>query len=185
MNNQVVSFDDELLICVDENDNVTEYKTKEECHDGDAILHRAFSVFLFNSDNDLLIQRRSEDKRLWPLFWSNSCCSHPRKGESMEFATSRRVQEELGISADLTFLYKFQYFAPFGDRGSEREVCSVFIGRSDESVSANEHEIAEWEYVAPEKMDDELINHPDEYTPWFKMEWDRIRNEYWEQVEWL
>lgn len=183
MNNEVVSFDNELLICVDEKDNVVEYRTKEECHNGEAILHRAFSVFIVNADNELLIQRRSEDKQLWPLFWSNSCCSHPRKGESMEVATRRRIQEELGITADLTFLYKFQYFAPFGNRGSEREVCSVFIGGLSQTPDINENEIAEWKFISPKKMDTELTENPEKYTPWFKMEWERIRNDYWHLVE--
>ena len=82
--NKIVSFEDELLILVDENDNETGWDTKDVCHNGNGILHRAFSIFIFNDKQELLLQKRSQDKRLWPLFLSNSCCSHPRKGESYE-----------------------------------------------------------------------------------------------------
>ena len=80
-NNNIVSFDDEKLIVVDKDDNILDYKTKAECHAGKGILHRAFSIFIFNEKKQLLIHKRSGSKQLWPYFWSNSCCSHPRKGE--------------------------------------------------------------------------------------------------------
>ncbi|MCF7802899.1 MAG: isopentenyl-diphosphate Delta-isomerase [Candidatus Marinimicrobia bacterium] len=182
MNNDIVSFDDEMLICVDENDTVTGYMSKDECHDGEAILHRAFSIFIFNDHNELLMQKRSDDKRLWPLYWSNSCCSHPRKGESMDLATERRLQEELGLSSDLHYLYKFQYHASFGDAGSEREVCSVYIGRQTDDLNINPNEIAEWKYIAPDDLEMDMQENPEKYTPWFHMEWKRIREEYWDQV---
>ena len=99
MNDQKVSFDDEKLILVDEHDNIIGYENKDVCHNGDGLLHRAFSIFLFTSNGELLIQQRSQEKRLWGLFWSNTCCSHPRKGETYEQATMRRLQEELGLKA--------------------------------------------------------------------------------------
>ena len=97
MSHNVVSFDNEKLILVDKYDNVLGYKSKAECHEGEGILHRAFSIFIFNDKNQLLLQKRSAKKLLWPLYWSNSCCSHPRKGENYETATHRRLKEELGL----------------------------------------------------------------------------------------
>jgi len=184
MTDNIVSFDDELLLVVNENDEVIDYKTKAECHDDGGILHRAFSIFIFNEDGDLLLQRRSAEKRLWSLTWSNSCCSHPRKGESMDVATQRRLKEELGFETELQFLYKFQYQARYDDTGSENEVCSVYIGKvRSKNVEINPTEISEWTFISPEEMDDELKNSPEKYTPWFQMEWKRIREDFWEKVE--
>ncbi len=173
-NNQQVSFDDELLICVDENDNVLDYKDKAECHQGNGLLHRAFSIFIFNDAGELLIQKRSEKKNLWPLYWSNSCCSHPRKGEDLENATQRRLAEELGITTSLKHLFTFQYHARYKNVGSEREVCAVYIGKSTGNVSVNPREIAEWKFVNINEFTRELAKKPDQYTPWVKLEWERL-----------
>ena len=156
MSNNVVSFDDEKLILVDEYDNVLGFEGKLECHKGDGILHRAFSIFIFNSQNQLLLQKRSEQKQLWPLYWSNSCCSHPRKGENYEIATHRRLKEELGIDTELKYIFQFQYQAKFKDVGSENELCSVYIGRSDDQIIVNENEIAEWKFIDIAQMEREM-----------------------------
>src|SRR6185437_2320775 len=101
----------ESLILVDEADREVGYMSKERCHDGRGILHRAFSLLIFNERSELLLQRRSAAKRLWPHYWSNSCCSHPRRAETMEAAIHRRLYEELGLACPLQFLFKFQYHA--------------------------------------------------------------------------
>ena len=179
---RVVSSESEELILVDAGDNELGFLSKEECHDGDGILHRAFSLFVFNTNGELLLQKRSAEKRLWPLFWSNSCCSHPRKGESMQVATRRRLREELGIEASLEFIYKFSYRAQFGDLGSENELCSVYLGNTEQAFSANTHEIADARYVSREALQAELRARPGEFTPWFKMEWERLCNEFAEKL---
>ena len=178
LNHKMVSSDSEELILVDERDNELGFLSKQQCHDGNGILHRAFSLFVFNAMGELLLQKRSADKRLWPLFWSNSCCSHPRKGESMEVATRRRLQEELDIHADLEFVYKFSYRAQFGEHGSENELCSVFLGRTDQTYSANANEIAEVRFVSINALSNELQTNSEEFTPWFKMEWERLSGEF-------
>jgi isopentenyl-diphosphate delta-isomerase len=183
LEHEIVSSESEELILVDESDNELGYLSKQQCHDGDGILHRAFSLFVFNATGELLLQRRSADKRLWPLFWSNSCCSHPRKGESMEVATRRRLQEELDIHADLEFVYKFSYRAQFGEHGSENELCSVFLGRTDQTYSANSNEIAEARFVSVDELISELQTIPEEFTPWFKMEWERLSGEFAETLD--
>ena len=182
-NNEVVSFDDEKLILVDENDNVLGYENKDLCHQGQGILHRAFSIFIFNDKKELLLQKRSAQKPLWGEYWSNTCCSHPRKGENYEQATIRRLKEELGLETEMKFLYKFQYQANFGDKGSENELCSVYIGKSNALPTVNEYEIAEWKYISMDELDKELAQHPEKYTPWFKMEWQRLRTEFKEVIE--
>lgn len=180
--NKIVSFEDELLILVDKNDNEKGYNTKDVCHNDDGILHRAFSIFIFNDKNELLLQKRSRDKRLWPLFWSNSCCSHPRKGESYEHATTRRLEEELDLKVDLTYLYKFQYHAKYKNEGSENELCSVYIGRSNDTPVVNNAEISEWKYVSFDALNAELLKNPDAFTPWFRMEWKELKSKYMNRI---
>lgn len=179
----VVSFDNEPLILVDSDDNFLGYKRKAEAHQGDGLLHRAFSVFLFNSAGETLLQQRNPQKPLWGGYWSNSCCSHPRRGESVTEAVDRRLREELDIDAALTFLYRFEYHAHFGETGSEHELCSVFAARSDAPVTVNPGEISGWQFMAPAQLDHELEHNPERYTPWLKMEWPRIRAEHWARVE--
>jgi isopentenyl-diphosphate delta-isomerase len=175
---KIVSSEDELLVLVDAADNETGHLTKAECHDGDGVLHRAFSVFLFNGRGETLLQQRGAEKRLWPLYWSNSCCSHPRQGESIEIATIRRLQDELNVSASLEFVYKFSYQASFGEAGSENELCSVFLGRLDGEPQANATEIEEMRFVSVATLHDELAANPDIFTPWFKLEWQRLSEEF-------
>ena len=176
--NRIVSSDTEQLILVDQDDRQIGTMTKADCHDGDGTLHRAFSIFLFDDDGRLLLQQRSGDKRLWPGFWSNSCCSHPREGESMQEATGRRLQDELNIHADLEFVYKFSYQARYAGVGSEFELCSVYLGRNSEKVTFNESEIAAVRFVSASELQRELARSPDQFTPWFKLEWERLGGEF-------
>jgi len=182
MNNTIVSFEDEKLILVDENDNEVGYETKDVCHNGEGILHRAFSIFIFNSQNELLLQQRHSSKRLWGNFWSNTCCSHPRKGESYALATARRLEEEIGLKVPLQYLFRFQYQAKFEDKGSENELCSVYIGHSDLPPKMNETEIMAWKYISITDLNRDMLLNPGLYTPWFKMEWERITKEYMDAV---
>jgi len=171
---RIVSAESEELILVNIDDSDAGYLDKGRCHDGDGILHRAFSLFLFNNHGELLLQQRSADKRLWPLYWSNSCCSHPRRGETLQLATQRRLADELNITAELEFVYKFAYQASFGDAGSENELCSVYIGRCEDEVMANKTEIAAVRYVKARDLIEEFRTTPEKFTPWFKMEWDQL-----------
>jgi len=179
---RVVSSEAEELILVDGDDNEIGFLPKADCHDGAGILHRAFSLFLFNDNGELLLQQRSESKRLWPGFWSNSCCSHPRRGESMQVATQRRLLDELNIASSLEFIYKFSYEAGFGDLGSENELCHVYLGKVGESVRANDHEIAAIRYVSVDALAAELDESPGKFTPWFKMEWQTLVAEHRERL---
>ena len=166
---------EDRLIVVNKKDEVLNFLPRSECHAGDGVLHRAFSIHIFNSDNQILLQRRSIHKELWPLFWSNSCCSHPRAGETNYDAAHRRLKEELGITARLEYHYKFTYQARYKDIGSENELCSVFIGQSDDTLKVDESEIAEWRYMDLDRLEHELKRNPEMFTPWFKMQWEQLR----------
>jgi isopentenyl-diphosphate delta-isomerase len=167
--------DSESLILVDEDDRRLGHLSKSACHEGRGVLHRAFSLLIFNSQGELLIQQRAAAKRLWPLYWSNSCCSHPRRAESMARATRRRLAEELGLRCELKFLFKFQYHAQFDATGAEHELCSVFIGRSDAVPRINPEEIASWRWVSPVVLQKEMSSAAmSRFTPWFLLEWARI-----------
>lgn len=179
---RVVSSDAEELILVDIEDNESGYLSKAECHDGSGVLHRAFSVFLFNHAGELLLQKRAASKRLWPAFWSNSCCSHPRRGESMAVATGRRLHDELNLEAKLEFIYKFSYQADFGDAGAEHELCHVYLGTVEDAVTPNAHEIDGIRFVSATDLERELEERADEFTPWFKMEWQALRREHAAQL---
>ncbi|MEL7309950.1 MAG: hydroxymethylglutaryl-CoA reductase, degradative [Pseudomonadota bacterium] len=178
----VVSFEGEELILVDANDEPVGYLSKADAHNGQGTLHRAFSLFVFNDEGELLLQQRSHDKRLWGGYWSNSCCSHPRRGETMDIAVHRRLEQELGCDAELEFLYKFEYQAQFGDLGSEHELCSVYVGRLTGSVRPNKTEVADWRFVSPEAVDAMIANAPDTLTPWFKMEWQKLRESFGDRL---
>jgi isopentenyl-diphosphate delta-isomerase len=167
------------LILVDDADRELGRLSKAACHDGHGVLHRAFSLLIFNDAGELLLQQRAPSKRLWPLYWSNSCCSHPRWAESMEVATRRRLYEELGLRCPLHFLFKFQYQAQFDRTGSERELCSVFIGRTNEPPQINRDEIQAWRWIGQEALQAELNDvEAGRFTPWFALEWARIWRDY-------
>lgn len=176
--NRVVSSEDEQLILVDKDDRERGHLTKAACHDGAGVLHRAFSAFLFNEAGELLLQQRAASKRLWPGYWSNSCCSHPRRGESMNTATGRRLEDELNLAAELRFVYKFRYQASYADLGSEHELCHVFLGRIGNDVQPNAEEISAIRFVSAESLDGELSASPDRFTPWFKLEWDALKTDH-------
>ena len=179
----LVSFEDEPLVLVNDADEEIGFETKQRCHDGDGLLHRAFSVFLFAPDGDVLLQRRSEQKRLWPGAWSNSCCSHPRRGETLDRAVHRRLREELSVETPVRFLYKFSYHARYGAGGAERELCHVYAGALTGSPAVNANEIAATTLMAPAALDREIAVNPELYTPWLKLEWARLRGALWPDVQ--
>ena len=175
---RIVSSDSEPLILVNSDDEEVGSLAKSACHDGRGVLHRAFSLFVFNAAGETLLQRRHADKRLWPGYWSNSCCSHPRTGESVDGAVRRRAWDELGLNVRPEFLFKFEYQARFANVGAEHELCWVYTGRNDGEPRVNTTEVAEWRWTAPTALDDEIERSPDRFTPWFLLEWTRLRGEF-------
>ena len=174
-----IMADSNALILVDDADRRLGHMSKERCHEGRGVLHRAFSLLIFNNRGELLLQQRAPAKRLWPLYWSNSCCSHPRITETMQEATRRRLLEELGIRCDLQFLFKFQYHAQFDATGAEHELCSVFIGRCDGPLDVNREEIHDWRWISPDVLQRQMSGSGGpQYTPWFQLEWATIWREH-------
>lgn len=175
---RIVSFDDEPLVLVDASDREIGFLDKAAAHRGKGTLHRAFSLFIFNAHGELLLTQRAPNKRLWGGYWSNSCCSHPRRGETIESAIHRRLDEELGLKTPLQFLFKFEYQAQFDADGAEHELCWVYAGRCEAAPRVNPTEISGMRYVAPAALDAEIAAEPEVFTPWFKLEWARIRKEF-------
>jgi isopentenyl-diphosphate delta-isomerase len=173
---------EEQLILVDEKDNIVGYDGKGNCHQKEGLLHRAFSIFIFNNQAQLLIQKRSKNKLLWPLYWSNSVCGHPRRDEDYENAIMRRLKEELGIVTQLHRLFHFKYHEVFNNIGSENELCSVFIGKTGKEIQPNREEIDEWKYVTISELNEDILKYSHLYTPWFKIEWELMKTRYNNQM---
>ena len=183
MPSPTVSFDNEPLVLVNETDDEIGFASKQRCHDGDGLLHRAFSVFLFSPDGKVLLQQRSEQKRLWPGAWSNACCSHPRKGERLEEAVDRRLREELALESPVQYLFKFRYHARYNDEGAEYELCHVFAGPLVGEPTVNSNEVAATTLMTASALDNELSTRPERYTPWLRLEWEHVRRDTWAMVE--
>ena len=174
----------EELVLVDSQNAVLGTAPKDLCHDGEGMLHRAFSIFVFNKKMELLLQKRATEKHLWPGFWSNSCCSHPSLNESMISATTRRLDQELGIKGfQFSELYCFEYRASYLDLGSEHELCSVLICRSDDELAINRAEISAVRWVNMPRLEEEIENHPERFTPWFKLEVKQLTSIYLPQIQ--
>lgn len=180
-----VSFGDEPLILVDAADTPQGFASKEACHRLPGMLHRAFSIFIYNSKGEVLIHQRAPQKPLWPGFWTNSCCSHPRRGESVEGAATRRLYEELGVACGQTTpLYSFEYRAEYSGQdgkpiGVEHEYCHVLLARSEEAeIVVHPQEVQAFEFVAPAKLDRAIEEEPLRFTPWCRLEWQAIRGEW-------
>ncbi len=163
----------ETLILVDSSDKEIGYEEKEKCHSPPK-LHRAFSVFILNSSNEMLITQRSSAKKTWPLFWSNACCSHPGKGESCEAAAKRRVKEELGIECEPRFLFKFEYSAKYDNKWGEHELDWVFIGKHNGPIKPDKNEISGWKFVGVQELKEDVKKSPGKYTPWFTMALEKV-----------
>ena len=164
------------LLVVNKKDEILRSETKEKCHEKKGILHRAFSVFIFNNKNQLLLQRRSKFKLLWPLYWSNSCCSHPQKGEDIQSAAKKRLKEELGFTCPLELAGSFQYQAQYKNIGSENELCSIFIGGYNGKIRPNSKEVADWKWVSLSGLQRDIRKNPQKYTPWLKIELKFLEN---------
>lgn len=163
----------EYVILVNERDEETGTMEKMQAH-VEAKLHRAFSVFVFNSANELLLQRRANDKYHSPGLWTNTCCSHPRPGEKIIEAAKRRLQEEMGFECELEYSFNFIYKAGLENGLTEHELDHVFIGSFDGIPEPNTEEVSEWKYESMENIAANMKLHSEEYTAWFKIVFDRV-----------
>ncbi len=159
---------EEQVILVDENDNQIGLMPKMEAHEK-ALLHRAFSVFVFNTENELMIQQRAEHKYHSPGLWTNTCCSHQREGESNLKAGKRRLQEEMGFETSLEEVMSFIYKAPFDNGLTEHEYDHVMIGYYNDIPNINPDEVADWKWMSLDAIKKDMLVHPEIYTEWFKI----------------
>lgn len=167
----------EKVILVDETDTPLGEMEKLEVHES-ALLHRAVSVFLFNGAGQLLLQKRAQDKYHSPDLWTNTACTHPFPNESNEAAALRRLRQEMGIALQqLTPLFHFIYKEKLQNGLTEHELDHVFVGISDVPPVPNSEEVADYVYVDPEKLLDDLEKFPDQYTVWFRKIIERVLRE--------
>ncbi|MEW5927662.1 MAG: isopentenyl-diphosphate Delta-isomerase [Gemmatimonadota bacterium] len=158
----------ERVILVDESDREVGTEDKERAH-REGRLHRAFSVFVFNSRGEMLLQRRARGKYHSPGLWTNTCCSHPRPGESVEVAARRRLREEMGLECELRGSFPFLYRAEL-DRGmTEHEYDHVLVGECDRDPVPDADEVEAWAWVDPDEVRRDLAERPDRYTYWFRL----------------
>lgn len=156
------------VILVDEQDNPVGTMEKMEVHQK-ALLHRAFSVFIFNSKGEMLLQKRSGTKYHSAGLWTNACCSHPRPGETTQFAAQKRLKEEMGFNTELQEVFSFVYRAPFDNGLTEHEFDHVFIGTYDGVINPNPEEVSGYRYQSIDQLKSSISKNPGDYTEWFKI----------------
>lgn len=165
----------ELVVLVNEADQQIGLMEKLEAHQK-GLLHRAFSVFLFNKKGEMLLQKRANTKYHSPNLWTNAVCSHPRNGESYKNGALRRLNEELGISTEIEEKFHFIYKADVGQNLWEYELDYVFVGIYDGIFNLNPNEVSETRYISLVDLQKEILSNPDNFTEWFKI----ILNKYLE-----
>ncbi len=165
----------ELVVLVNEADQQIGLMEKLEAHQK-GLLHRAFSVFLFNKKGEMLLQKRANTKYHSPNLWTNAVCSHPRNGESYKNGAMRRLNEELGISTEIEEKFHFIYKADVGQNLWEHELDYVFVGIYEGIFNLNPNEVSETRYISLVDLQKEMLSNPDNFTEWFKI----ILNKYLE-----
>lgn len=168
---------EEQVILVDGQDNQIGLMPKMEAHEK-AVLHRAFSVFVFNDKGELMLQQRAADKYHSPLLWANTCCSHQRDGETSLEAGKRRLQEEMGFTTELEEVFWFIYKAPFDNGLTEHELDHVMIGNFNGTPKINKEEVAAYKWMSLEDVKKDIDEDPSRYTAWFKI----IFSEYYQRL---
>jgi isopentenyl-diphosphate delta-isomerase len=164
---------EEKVILVNTNDEPLGLMDKMAAHE-QALLHRAFSVFVLNDKNEVMLQQRASHKYHSPLLWTNTCCSHQRAGESNIQAGKRRLEEEMGFKTELKELFHFIYKAPFDNGLTEHELDHVMIGYSNKEPNINKEEVESWKWMKIEDIKNDMQVHPEIYTVWFKIIFDKF-----------
>ena len=164
---------EERVILVNVKDEQIGLMPKMEAHEK-ALLHRAFSVFVFNKKNELMLQQRAAHKYHSPLLWANTCCSHQRDGESNIEAGKRRLHEEMGFVTELENTVSFIYKAPFDNGLTEHEFDHVMIGNYEDAPIINPDEVAAWKWMPLEDVKNDILERPEIYTEWFKIIFDKF-----------
>ncbi len=174
---------EENVILVDERDNKLGLMEKMEAHEK-GLLHRAFSVFVVNSSGELMMQQRALHKYHSGGLWTNTCCSHPRDGETTEEAAHRRLQEEMGFDCEIRKMFHFIYKAELDLGMTEHELDHLYIGFYNGIPQLNKKEVAEWKWMSIEEIEADLGDHPQNYTEWFKIIFARFVEASKKPMEW-
>ena len=174
-------MEEEQVILVNELDQQIGLMAKLEAHEK-AILHRAFSVFVLNDKNEIMLQQRAHQKYHSPLLWTNTCCSHQRDGETNIQAGSRRLYEEMGFKTELKELFNFIYKAPFDNGLTEHELDHVMIGYYNDKPMINPEEVEDWKWMKIEDIKNDMIENPDIYTVWFKIIFEEFYHHFDENI---
>ncbi|AQS93390.1 isopentenyl-diphosphate delta-isomerase [Polaribacter sp. BM10] len=161
----------EQVILVDQNDKQIGLMEKIEAHEK-ALLHRAFSVFVFNDNGELMLQQRAASKYHSPLLWTNTCCSHQREGETNLEAGKRRLQEEMGFVTDIKEVFSFIYKAPFDNGLTEHELDHVMVGKYNDAPNINKEEVEAYKWMLLDDVKKDIEENPTNYTEWFKIIFD-------------
>jgi isopentenyl-diphosphate delta-isomerase len=164
---------EEQVILVNKNDEAIGVMNKLEAHEK-AVLHRAFSVFVLNDSNEVMLQQRAHHKYHSPLLWTNTCCSHQRVGETNIEAGKRRLYEEMGFKTELKELFHFIYKAPFDNGLTEHELDHVMIGYYNKNPAINYEEVESWKWMKIEDIKVDMSENPNLYTVWFKIIFDEF-----------
>ncbi|RZJ66110.1 MAG: isopentenyl-diphosphate Delta-isomerase [Flavobacterium sp.] len=164
---------EEKVILVNENDEQIGLMPKLEAHEK-AVLHRAFSVFVMNGNNEVMLQQRAAQKYHSPLLWTNTCCSHQREGETNIEAGTRRLHEEMGFTTELRELFHFIYKAPFENGLTEHELDHVMIGFYKGEPNINPDEVADWKWMHIDLLKTDMEKHPEKYTVWTRIIFDEF-----------
>lgn len=165
----------EQLILVDEEDNETGAMEKLSVHQR-GLLHRAFSVFIFNSKDELILQQRAEEKYHSAGLWSNTCCSHPVAGEEISNTIRRRMKEEMGLQCEVDFKFKFIYEIQFENGLTEHEYDHVYFGESDDIPVPDPAEVKDWRYISLEGLRKEISLNPQDFSEWLKICLPKVMN---------
>ncbi|MBI4438486.1 NUDIX domain-containing protein [Candidatus Woesearchaeota archaeon] len=163
----------DLIVVVNEKDEETGTEEKNKCHDGKGILHRAFLLMAYNERGELLLARRSPDKRLWPGYWDGTVASHIHPNETYEEAAAKRLKEELGIAAtSIQYLLKFKYAIPYKDKGSENEICAVLKCTYTGTIKPNPAEVSQHRLIKPSE-----IRSQSDFAPWLLIAISELREQ--------
>lgn len=167
---------EEQVILVDEQDNEIGLMSKMEAHEK-GLLHRAFSIFIFNDKGEMLLHQRAKHKYHSGGLWTNACCSHPRQGETLKEAANRRLMEEMGMTCEVEKFFSFTYKSKLDKGLYEHEFDHVFIGHTNTLPNINPEEVEAYKYMHPDEIRADINTHPEQYTEWFKICFNRVMEE--------
>lgn len=166
--------DSQKVILVDESDRQIGLEEKLKAHRNGAKLHRAFSVFVFNSKGETMLQQRATSKYHTQSKWTNTCCSHPMPNESVAEAAHRRLKEEMGFDCKMEETFSFIYKAEVGNGLTEHEYDHVFFGTYDGKPNLNKEETMNFRWIPLAKLKEEVQKNPDNFTPWLRISLDKV-----------